>query len=225
MAQDASNPYSERVANACAGLGLNPSEAPYAFCKMSLEDASLPWRRPAPSTLRVVFVPATAIASVRLLLRIACSIARKVPRTSRPPRPLLPPKIQAVSISGATRGHRCHAPAPTRPRSGVARIFELCQQSEHHPRQLQYGRERLSVQVVARVHANCPAPVSESLWPFCNITTLGWSRTTPNSLKIFLILARGASHGGHIFPRHPLLFPPKSASKKVPRSRKADKIN
>ncbi len=40
MAQDASNPYSERVANACAGMGLNPSEAPYFFCALSLQDVA-----------------------------------------------------------------------------------------------------------------------------------------------------------------------------------------
>jgi hypothetical protein len=34
----AQNAYSERVANACAGMGLNPSEAPYTFCEMSLQD-------------------------------------------------------------------------------------------------------------------------------------------------------------------------------------------
>jgi hypothetical protein len=37
MAQDA-NPSNGRVANACASMGLNPSEAPYAFCAMSLQD-------------------------------------------------------------------------------------------------------------------------------------------------------------------------------------------
>jgi hypothetical protein len=39
MAQSANNPGEGAVANACAGLGLNPSEAPYIFCKMSLEDS------------------------------------------------------------------------------------------------------------------------------------------------------------------------------------------
>lgn len=39
MAQSAHNPGEAAVAGACAGLGLNPSEAPYAFCKMSLEDS------------------------------------------------------------------------------------------------------------------------------------------------------------------------------------------
>jgi hypothetical protein len=34
----AQNANSERVANACAGMGLNPSEAPFAFCEMSLRD-------------------------------------------------------------------------------------------------------------------------------------------------------------------------------------------
>src|ERR1700691_1064418 len=31
-------PYAARVASACASMGLNPSEAPYAFCEMSLQD-------------------------------------------------------------------------------------------------------------------------------------------------------------------------------------------
>jgi hypothetical protein len=41
MAQRA-DPYSdsERAARACAGMGLNPSEAPYVFCKMSLQESA-----------------------------------------------------------------------------------------------------------------------------------------------------------------------------------------
>lgn len=35
MAQSA--PYDQRVANACAGVGLNPSEAPFVYCEMSLQ--------------------------------------------------------------------------------------------------------------------------------------------------------------------------------------------
>jgi hypothetical protein len=31
-------PYTARVAQACASMGLTPSEAPYAFCEMSLRD-------------------------------------------------------------------------------------------------------------------------------------------------------------------------------------------
>jgi hypothetical protein len=39
IAQDA-NPAGGQVANACTGMGLNPSEAPYAFCAMSLQDVA-----------------------------------------------------------------------------------------------------------------------------------------------------------------------------------------
>lgn len=39
-AQAAANPYAARIARACESMGLNPSEAPYAFCEMSLEDSS-----------------------------------------------------------------------------------------------------------------------------------------------------------------------------------------
>jgi hypothetical protein len=35
MAQSAS--YSAQIADACAGIGLNPSEAPYLYCEMSLQ--------------------------------------------------------------------------------------------------------------------------------------------------------------------------------------------
>ncbi|MGB6491942.1 MAG: hypothetical protein WBF10_10900 [Methylovirgula sp.] len=38
MAQGA--PYDQRVANGCAGMGLNPSEAPFVFCEMSLRDSA-----------------------------------------------------------------------------------------------------------------------------------------------------------------------------------------
>jgi hypothetical protein len=40
MAQTASTSYGRQIANACEGLGLDPSEAPYAFCAMSLQDAA-----------------------------------------------------------------------------------------------------------------------------------------------------------------------------------------
>lgn len=35
MAQSA--PYDQRVANACEGMGLNPSEATFVYCEMSLQ--------------------------------------------------------------------------------------------------------------------------------------------------------------------------------------------
>jgi hypothetical protein len=39
-AQTAPRFYAKQIANACEGLGLDPSEAPYAFCAMSLQDAA-----------------------------------------------------------------------------------------------------------------------------------------------------------------------------------------
>lgn len=40
MAQGGYNLDERTVAQACAGLGLNPSEAPYAFCELSLQDSA-----------------------------------------------------------------------------------------------------------------------------------------------------------------------------------------
>jgi len=38
LAQEGVRPYSESVQHACASLGLNPTEAPYLYCEMSLQD-------------------------------------------------------------------------------------------------------------------------------------------------------------------------------------------
>ncbi len=40
MAQASYNPDERAVAQTCASLGLNPSEAPYAFCELSLQDSA-----------------------------------------------------------------------------------------------------------------------------------------------------------------------------------------